>query len=58
MTTLGDSAVGHESIRRPALGLLLLEGRAVLEVAALLAIAGPMALALRARAAARECRRG
>jgi pimeloyl-ACP methyl ester carboxylesterase len=37
MTTLADSPVGHESIRRPALGLLLLEGRAVLELAALLA---------------------
>jgi pimeloyl-ACP methyl ester carboxylesterase len=36
MTTLGDSAVEHESIRRPGLGLLLLEGRAVLEMAALL----------------------
>jgi hypothetical protein len=36
MTTLGDSAVEHESIRRPGVGLLLLESRAVLEMAALL----------------------
>jgi pimeloyl-ACP methyl ester carboxylesterase len=36
MTTLGDSALEQESIRRPGLGLLLLEGRAVLEMAALL----------------------
>ena len=36
MTMLGDSALEHESIRRPGLGLLLLEGRAVLEMAALL----------------------
>jgi hypothetical protein len=73
MTTLGDSAVGHKSIRRPPLGLLLLEGRAVLEWAALLTIANRPAqaegawkpfrpparwpLALRARAAAREYRR-
>ncbi|HVO22515.1 MAG TPA: hypothetical protein VMW56_02690 [Candidatus Margulisiibacteriota bacterium] len=35
MTTLEDSALDHESIRRPGLGLLLLEGRAVLELAAL-----------------------
>jgi pimeloyl-ACP methyl ester carboxylesterase len=37
MPTLADSALEHESNRRPALGLLLLEGRAVLEMAALLA---------------------
>jgi pimeloyl-ACP methyl ester carboxylesterase len=36
MTTLGDSGLEHESIRRPGVGLLLLEGRAVLEMAALL----------------------
>jgi alpha/beta hydrolase family protein len=41
MTTLGDSAVEHESIRRPGLRLLLLEGRAVLEMAALL-VASPL----------------
>ena len=36
MTTLGDNALEHESIRKPGLGLLLLEGRAVLEMASLL----------------------
>ena len=36
MTTSGESQVEHESIRRPGVGLLLLEGRAVLEMAALL----------------------
>jgi alpha/beta hydrolase family protein len=36
MTTLRDSTLEHESIRRPRLGLLLLEGRAVLEIAGLL----------------------
>ena len=32
MTTLGDNALEHESIGRPGLGRLLLEGRAVLEM--------------------------
>ena len=36
MATLGDRALEQESIRRPGLGLLLLEGRAMLEMAALL----------------------
>jgi pimeloyl-ACP methyl ester carboxylesterase len=36
MATVGDRALEDESIRRPGLGLLLLEGRAVLELAALL----------------------
>ena len=35
MTTLPDRELEPESIRRPGLGLLLLEGRAVLEMAAL-----------------------
>jgi pimeloyl-ACP methyl ester carboxylesterase len=41
MTPLEDSALEYESIRRPGLGLLLLEGRAVLELAALL-VATPL----------------
>ncbi len=36
MATVGDRALEDESIRRPGLGLLLLEGRAVLELVALL----------------------
>jgi len=41
MTPVEDSASEDESIRRPGVGLLLLEGRAVLEMAALL-IATPL----------------
>jgi pimeloyl-ACP methyl ester carboxylesterase len=37
MTTSGEATWRHESVRRPGLGLLLLEGRALLEFAALLA---------------------
>ncbi len=37
MTTSGDQALKHESIERPGWGLLLLEGRALLELVTLLA---------------------
>ncbi len=41
MTTSGKRASEQESIRRPGRGLLLLEGRALLELAALLAATEP-----------------